>query len=453
MAQVPGATDARTPSPQTRSRAERRLAVRQVETVGPGIYHDGGGLYLLVSETRRRWVLRYKSPLTGKRVEMGLGASKRASKDPTGITLEEARTSARLAHDLLKQGLDPLVERNRRAEEAMRVAAKAPPKTFGQWTEEWLAQNVTEAAFRNAKHRAQWASTLRTHASSMWTRPLADIGTEDVLGALRSIWQSTPETAKRTQGRIEKVLDAARAAGHRTGENPARWRGHLSLLLPKRSKAQHHPALPYSKAPVVLTELRERSGIAARALEFLILTAARSGEVRGMRWNELDADRKVWTIPAERMKAGREHRVPLTDRARAILSEMDMLRPRHQPADGLMFPGQKTKRSKLETPALSDMTLAAVLKRMREGEGDDAEAMRKLLRDARGDDVVVHGFRSTFRDWAEDVARFPPRVVEAALAHTIKDKAEAAYRRGDAFDQRVELMEAWAAFLGASGRL
>jgi integrase len=435
----------------TRSRAQRRLTTRQVETFGPGLYHDGGGLYLLVSDTRRRWVLRYKSPLTGKRVEMGLGAVKRAAKDPSGVTLDEARTRALEAHDALKQGLDPIAERERRAAELAEQASKAPPKTFGQWAEEWLAQNVTETAFRNAKHRAQWASTLRTHASAMWDKPVADVGTDDVLNALRPIWQTTPETAKRTQGRIEKVLDAARAAGHRTGENPARWRGHLSLLLPKRAKAQHHPALPYAKAPAVLAELRARTGVAARALEFLILTAARSGEVRGMRWHELNADRKVWTIPAERMKAGREHRVPLTDRARTILAEMDMLRPKDQPADGLVFPGQRQKLSKSDTPPLSDMTLGTVLKRMREGEGAEADAMRKLLRDARGDDVVVHGFRSTFRDWAEDAARFPARVVEAALAHTIKDRAEAAYRRGDAFEQRVELMAAWETYLAKAG--
>jgi integrase len=395
-------------------------------------------------------VLRYKSPLTGKRVEMGLGPVKRAAKDPTGVTLDEARTSARQANDLLKQGLDPLTERERASAEARSAATKAAPKTFGEWAEDWLARNVTETAFRNAKHRQQWGSTLREHAKTFWARPLPDITTEDVLTALQPIWQSTPETAKRTQGRIEKVLDAARAVGLRTGENPARWRGHLDTLLPRRPRPKHHPALPYEKAPAFLAELREARGVAARALEFAILTAARSGEVRGMTWAELDADRHIWTVPAARMKAGREHRVPLTDRTREILAEMDILRPKDRPDTGLVFPGQKTKRSKLDTPPLSDMTLAAVLVRMREGEGEAAEARRKLLRDAHGSDVVVHGFRSTFRDWAEDKAGFSDRVVEHALAHTIKNKAEAAYRRGDALDQRVELMKAWETYLASA---
>jgi integrase len=388
---------------------------------------------------------------------MGLGAVKRAAKDPSGVTLDEARARALEAHNALKQGLDPIVERERKAAELVEQASKAPPKTFGQWAEEWIDLNVTRnvAEHRNAKHREQWLSTIGTYAKPLWNKTPDAITQDDVLAILTPLWTRVPETAKRVQGRLERLLDAAGVLGLRdkSKENPARWKGHLKLVLPARPKTsqRHHPALPYAKAPAVLAAFRERSGVAARALEFLILTAARSGEVRGMRWNELDADRKVWTIPAERMKAGREHRVPLTDRARAILSEMDMLRPKDQPADGLVFPGQRTKRSKLATPPLSDMTLAAVLKRMREGEGDEADAMRKLLRDARGEYVVVHGFRSTFRDWAEDAARFPARVVEAALAHTIKDKAEAAYRRGDAFEQRVELMAAWETYLAKAG--
>lgn len=436
--------------PNSRSRAHRRLSTRQVETFGPGLYHDGGGLYLMVSETRRRWVLRYKSPVTGKRVEMGLGAVKRAAKDPKGVTLDEARTAAGKAHDLLKQGIDPLAERERLAADRAAEATKLRPMTFGEWAEDWLAQNVTEAAFRNAKHRAQWASTLRTYAAPFWGKALRDVATSDILAALKPVWLAAPETAKRTQGRIEKLLDAASAIGLREGDNPARWRGRLEFLLTKRPKSGHHPALPYENAPAVLAELRQRPGIAARALEFLILTAARSGEVRGMTWAEVNKDRSVWIIPARRMKAGNEHRVPLADRAREILAYMDTLRPKDRPDSELVFPGQKTKRSKLETPPLSDMTLAAVLKRMREGDGDKADALRKLLRDTNGKDVVVHGFRSTFRDWAEDKARFPARVVEHALAHTIKDKAEAAYRRGDAFEQRIELMRAWEAHLGAA---
>lgn len=438
----------------------RHLSQREIETRGPGLHHDGNGLYLAVSDTRRRWVFRYthptltnpKRPTERKRVEMGMGTPWIDKVNPGGIRPGAAREAVREAHALLARGVDPLTERDRQKEAARAEATRAAPKTFGEWAEEWLTQNVTNTAFRNPKHRAQWGSTLRTYAKPIWNKPVAAISTEDVLAVLRPIWQSTAETAKRTQGRIERVLDAARAAGLREGDNPARWRGHLSLLLPKRPKAGHHPALPYEKAPSVLAELRKCEGIAARALELAILTASRSGEVRGMTWAELDADRQVWTVPASRMKAGREHRVPLTDRAREILADMDMLRPKDQPDTGLVFPGQKNKRSKLETPPLSDMTLSAVLKRLREGEGKDADARRKLLKDAQGNDVVVHGFRSTFRDWAEDKARFPARVVEHALAHTIKDKAEAAYRRGDALEQRVELMAAWEAYLSTGER-
>jgi integrase len=390
---------------------------------------------LRVSEKgNRKWELRYTSPLTGKRVDMGLG---NATKGHVGLAA--ARELAAAARERVAKGLDPVGERERgKAERAAAARAAKAPATFGAFAEGWLNDNLDQ--FRNDKHRAQWGSTLRTYGAGIWKKPLAGIVTQDVLEAIKPIWKGKPETAKRTQGRIERILDAAKAAGLRTGDNPARWRGHLDKLLPKRGKPNHHPALPYDNAPNVVALVRQRSGVAARALEFLILTAARSGEVRGMTWAELDTDRTTWAVPAERMKAGREHRVPLTTRARDILAEMDRLRPEDKPKSGLVFPGEREGRP------LSDMTLTAVLRRLREDQD-----IAKLLRDATGNDVVVHGFRSTFRDWAEDVARFPARVVEGALAHSIRDKAEAAYRRGDAYDMRSELMQVWADYLSGSG--
>jgi len=360
-------------------------------------------------------------------------------------SLKRAREQAENARDRVERGLDPIVERDREKADRAAQASRASPKTFGTFAEDWMDQNLDQ--HKNEKHRAQWRSTLRKHAEPLWRKPLDTISTEDVLEALKPIWTKTPETAKRTQGRIEKILDAARAAGQRHGENPARWRGHLALLLPKRPKARHQPAMAHEDIPVFMVELRRRTSVSARALEFLILTAARSGEVRGMTWAELDKGRTAWTVPGERMKAGIEHRIPLTDRAREILGEMDKLRSVDRPDTALVFPGQKGGRAKNDNPMLSDMTLTQLLRGMRELAGDEHEALRKLLKDASGNPVVVHGFRSTFRDWAEDVARYPARVVEHALAHTIKDKAEAAYRRGDALDQRKELMVAWETYL------
>lgn len=420
------------PAAQTRSRAMFRLTARQVDTATqPGILMDGGGLLVRISETgHKKWVLRYKSPATGKRRELGLGRA-----DKGHVSLAAAREAAQGARDLLARKLDPIdeAERDRAAREA--AGSKAAPKTFGQFAEEWL--DLNDSQFRNRKHRAQWRSTLKTHAAILWDKTPDAITTDDVLQVLRPIWQTTPETAKRTQGRIERILSAARAAGLRTGDNPAQWRGHLDTLLPRRRKATHHPALPYVRVAEFVRLLRQQNGVAARALEFLILTAARSGEVRGMLWGELDDQQTSWTVPGDRMKAGKPHRVPLTNRAREILAEMSLLREPKGTGLDLVFPGAKAG------APLSDMTLSAVLKRMRKGKDEIAA----LLRDQDGSDVVVHGFRSTFRDWAEDVARFPARVVEAALAHTIKDKAEAAYRRGDAFEARIELMAEWEKYI------
>jgi integrase len=435
-------------TPAKRSRAIHRLTVRQVETAATGQAHpDGGGLYLRVSPTgSRKWELRYTSPTTGKRVDMGLGSANKGH-----VGLAAARELAAAAREMVARGQDPVAGREREKAERVAEAAKAAPKTFGTFAEGWMNQNLDQ--HKNEKHRAQWRSTLRLHAKPIWDKPLDGITTEDVLAALLPIWAKTPETAKRTQGRIEKVIDAARASGLRSSENPARWRGHLALLLPKRPKAQHQPAMAYENIPAFMAELRRRTTVSARALEFLVLTAARSGEVRGMTWAELDASRLVWTVPAKRMKAGVEHRVPLTNRARAILSDME----HHRSVEGMpsefVFPGQKVGMAKSERPALSDMTLTKLLRGMRDLAGDEHEALRKLLYDTSGHPVVVHGFRSTFRDWAEDVAHYPARVVEHALAHTIKDKAEAAYRRGDALEQRRDLMAAWESYLEGALKL
>jgi integrase len=277
-------------------------------------------------------------------------------------------------------------------------------------------------SWRNAKHAAQWEMTLRDYAAPLRRLPVDKITTDDVLSVLKPVWNEKPETASRLRGRIERVLDAAKAQGLRNGENPARWRGHLDQLLPKRQRLTrgHHAAMPYAEVPAFVIALQGRQAIAALALEFAILTAARSGEVLGARWNEFDVDRAVWTVPAKRMKAGREHRVPLSRRAVKIVKVL------HEASAGdFVFPGQKPGKP------LSVMALEMVLRRM------------------KVDDVTVHGFRSAFRDWAAECTNFTNEVCEAALAHVIENKAEAAYRRGDLFDKRRKLMDRWAAYCAA----
>jgi integrase len=274
-------------------------------------------------------------------------------------------------------------------------------------------------SWRNDKHAAQWQMTLRHYAASLRRLPVDRVATDDVLSVLKLIWNEKPETASRLRGRIERVLDAAKAQGLRRGENPARWRGHLDQLLPKRQQLSrgHHAAMSYGDLPAFSCDLQSREGTAPLALEFAILTAARSGEVLGARWNEIDLDRALWTVPAPRMKAGREHRVPLSRRA------LQIVRALHEKRDsGFVFPGQN------EGKPLSVMALEMVLRRMKVGS------------------VTVHGFRSAFRDWAAECTNFTNEVCEAALAHVIKNKAEAAYRRGDLFDKRRKLMDAWGAY-------
>lgn len=381
-----------------------RLSPRAVQTITkPGRHADGGGLYLSVGPGEaRRWVFLYR--WRGRLKEMGLGGL-------SSVGLAKARQKAQAARELIADGIDPL--------EAKRASAAVP--TFGEMADAVVADLGPQ--WRNEKHRAQWAATLTTDAAALRSIPVDKIGTAEVLETLKPIWSVKPETASRLRGRIERVLDAARAKGFRSGENPARWRGHLDHLLPKRQKLTrgHHAALPYGEVPAFVADLRARDATAALALEFAIFTAARSGEVRGATWAEIDLSAKVWTVPAARMKAGRPHRVPLTERTVAILEKVKPLTGGEPGA--LVFPSAKPEKP------LSDGAFAALLRRME-----------------RAGEFTPHGFRSSFRDWAGEVSTFPRELAEAALAHVVGDETERAYRRGDALEKRRKLMDAWARF-------
>jgi integrase len=388
----------------------RLTALRVERAKRPGMYVDGGGLYLQVTKGGASWIYRYM--LNGRAREMGLG--------PLALFgLSEARAMALDARRLRHQGIDPIEHRRAIRAQAQLDAAKA--ETFKQCAERYISAHRPK--WRNGKHAAQWEATLATYAEAIGSLPVQAIDTALVLKCLEPIWTTKPETASRVRGRIENVLDYAGARGFRQGSNPARWRGHLDKLLPARSKVrkvEHHAALPYLELPGFLAALREQDGIAARALEFTILTAARTGETIGARWSELDLLDKLWTVPAKRMKAQREHRIPLSARALAILQEMQ---PHRHADDGYVFPGGKSDRP------LSNMAFLMLLRRMGRG------------------DLTAHGFRSSFRDWCAERTNFPSEVAEMALAHVVSGKVEAAYRRGDLFDKRRRLMEAWAGFL------
>ncbi len=378
----------------------KRLTARRVETAPPGKHIDGEGLHLVVKGDARSWVLRYQ--INGRRREMGLGRW-------PDVSLEKARRKALERRQELADGVDPLESRARRKTLTFRCAAEA-------------LIEAKRPGWRNEKHANQWPSTLEAYAyPKLGERDVRHIETEDVLAVLRPIWTAKPETASRLRQRIEAVLDYAAALKGREGENPARWKGRLDHLLPAPSKiraVKHHAAIDWRDAPALMRELAGMDGTSARALAFAILTAARSGEVRFMTGDEVDVAAGVWTVPASRMKAGKEHRVPLGTAALALVGEAA------GQTDALVFPSPtRTNRP------LSDMSLTAVLKRMGRG------------------DLTVHGFRSTFRDWAGETTSHPREVIEAALAHRLKDKAEAAYARGDLFVKRRRLMEDWAAYL------
>jgi integrase len=385
-------------------------ALRIKSLVRPGRYGDGDGLWLQVRDAERRaWLFRYR--WHGRARAMGLGPL-------ADVALADAREAARECRALLRKGLDPI--EHRRAQRAAEQLAASPP--FKTVFELYLAAH--EAGWRNDKHKAQWRSTLESYAlPKLGTRPVSEVATGDVTAVLQPIWTKLPETANRLRGRLEAVLDFAKARGWRSGDNPARWRGHLNNLLPSRAKlakVKHHAALPYADVAGFVTALRKQPGIAAKALEFAILTAARTGEVIGARWSEIDQARALWTVPAERMKSGREHRLPLSDRAREILEEMNELGGEY------VFPGGKP-----DAP-LSNMAMTAVLRRMKRT------------------DITVHGFRSTFRDWAAETTGYAREVAEAALAHTLKDRVEAAYKRGDLLEKRRRLMADWSTYCADS---
>lgn len=399
-----------------------RLSAAKVDGAKPGRYCDGDGLYLLVKKTGARfWVFRYR-PKGGKLREAGLG---RAGKGRNAVTLAEARDKASVLFRQVKAGIDPLAARDAAAaaEKAARQDAAVRGITFREAASRYIEGHA--ASWANAKHAQQWRSTIETYANPIFgDLPVADIQATHVLAAVEPIWRAKPETASRLRGRIETVLDFAKAREWRSGENPAAWKGKLSMALPARSKVakvEHHPALPWKDIGGFMVALAQQKGIGARALRFAILTAARSGEVRGATWREFDLVAGLWTVPAERMKAKREHRVPLSEAATAVLEEMSHARASDDP-DALVFPGQDGQRP------LSDMSLSAVLRRMGLGA------------------ITVHGFRSTFRDWASEMTAYQSDVVEMALAHAVGSKVEAAYRRGDLFDKRRRLMADWATF-------
>jgi integrase len=387
------------------------LAVNQAKR--RGYYGDGGGLFLQVSPSgAKSWVFRFKE--AGKLREMGLG--------PTHtVSLAEARQKALECRKARLDGRDPIEARRAERMQVKLDAARA--MTFAACAERYIASH--KAGWRNPKHAAQWPATLGTYVYPVFgSLPVQAVDVGLVMKAIEPIWTEKPETASRVRGRIEAVLDWATARGYRQGENPARWRGHLENLLPKRSKVrrvEHHAALPYAEIAAFTAELRQQEGVAARALEFAILTAARTGEVIGAKWAEIDLGERLWTIPAERMKAGKEHRVPLSDAAVAILEEMRKVRQADQ-----IFPGGKAGRP------ISNMAMLMLLRRMGRG------------------DLTAHGFRSSFRDWAAERTGFPAEVAEMALAHTVSGKVEAAYRRGDLFQKRRQLSEAWAKFCAAA---
>jgi integrase len=313
---------------------------------------------------------------------------------------------------MVADGVNPIEAKR----EARRLTAKTP--TFGEVADALI--DAKQSQWRNAKHRAQWRMTLLEYAAPLRSKPVDQIDTAAVLDVLKPLWSAKPETASRVRGRIEAVLDAAKVRGYRTGENPATWRGHLSHLLPKRQTLSrgHHAAMPYRDVPAFMARLRETDSVTALALEFIVVTAVRAGEALGARWSEIDLVEKVWSVPAVRMKAGREHRVPLCDRALEILQQLHSAR-----TNDFVFPGRDRGK------ALSSAALAALMRRLGAG------------------DATIHGFRSAFRDWAGNETHFPREVAEAALAHVVGDKAEQAYRRSDALEKRRALMAAWAGYI------
>lgn len=395
------------------TRVQNKLSSMAVKAMSPpGRYGDGGGLWLQVGPTGgKSWLFRFA--MNGRARQMGVGAV-------DDVPLAEARQKAAECRRMVRDGLDPIDEREK--EKNRRALEAATALTFKDCAEKYIEAH--RPGWTNAKHAAQWSSTLATYVYPVFGHlPVASADTRLVLKALEPIWTEKPETASRVRGRIEAILDYAKARGYRTGENPALWKGHVKNLLPARSKiraVQHHPALPYDEMGAFMATLRAREGLAARGLEFTILTAGRTGEVIGARWEEIDLDKTVWTVPAARMKSKRPHRVALSKAAIALLDALPKV-----DGSSYVFPG-----TRLQQP-LSNMAFLQLLKRMRR------------------DDLTTHGFRSAFRDWAAERTAYPREVAEMALAHVVSDKVERAYRRGDMFEKRRRLMEEWATFCSA----
>ena len=402
------------------ARQQQRLTALQVtKYTKPGLYGDGGGLTLQITNAgAKSWLFRYM--VGGRPFGMGLG--------PTHtVSLAEARQKALDARKLLIDGINPLAAKKQSQIAAALTDAKM--MSFDQCAEAYILAH--KAGWKNAKHGDQWTNTLNTYASPVFGHlPVAEIDTGLVVKCLAPIWESKTETASRVRGRIESVLGWATTSGYRTGENPARWKGHLENLLAtisKSSRTKNHPSLPWPRIGAFMAALRVREGVAARAVEFAILTACRSGEVRGAQWAEFDTAGKLWTIPAERMKAKREHQVPLSDAALALLESM----PKEDDVD-VVFAGTKGQ-------PLSDMSLTAVIRRIN---GD----AKPIWADANGEGITVHGFRSSFRMWAAETTNYPREVAEHALAHQLPDAVERAYQRGSQFAKRAALMAEWAVY-------
>lgn len=387
-----------------------KLTVRAVEKIiktgTPGTTGDGGGLYLQIAHNGSpSWLYRFQ--LNGKRRNMGLGSCEL-------VTLAEAREKAAGARKLVSEGLDPIEARKEQDH-----AAKAATITFDDCVSDYIAAH--RAGWKNAKHAQQWENTLATYAAPVIGKlPPQDITTAHVLQILQPIWSSKPETASRLRNRIELVLDAAKARNLRHGENPARWRSHLDKLLPKRAKVrkiEHHPALPWRELPAFMDELGKHADLTYKAMRLTILTACRTSEVLGATWTEIDRETRTWTIPGARMKAGKEHRLPLSQAAIELLDTLPQL-----DSSPYLFPGARKGRP------LSNMAMLMGLRRMNRC------------------DLTMHGFRSTFRDWAAECTPHPNFVVEMALAHSVGNAVEAAYRRGDLMDKRRRLMDEWAQY-------
>ncbi|MEO6075009.1 MAG: integrase arm-type DNA-binding domain-containing protein [Burkholderiales bacterium] len=390
----------------------RLSALRIAKVTKPGYYADGGGLTLQVSHSgTKSWIFRFM--LDGRAREMGLGPLHT-------IALAEARSKAMICRKQLLENIDPIEAR--RAQRGHERLQSARSMTFTACAAAYIAAH--RVGWRNAKHATQWHNTLASYADPVFgALPVQEIDIGLVLRALEPIWHSKPETASRVRGRIESVLDWATVRGLRKGDNPARWRGHLESLLPSRAKLQvveHHAALPYDQMALFMVDLHAQTGIAARALQFLILTAARTSEVIGARWDEFNLELKTWVVPAVRMKAHRDHRVPLSPHALKVIEEMRAIQ-----TNEFVFPGARAGK------ALSNMAMLMLLKRMHRG------------------NLTAHGFRSTFRDWAAEQTNYPREVAEEALAHTLNNKVEAAYRRGDLFEKRQRLMMEWAKYCQA----